>query len=103
LGRFDTNGKPVDMPGHSATLVVLGTMLLWFGWYGFNPGSVLHITTVGYAEIVGRAAVTTTLSGAACAMTCLVTSMVRITLNLNPKPYNVPSHIHGAHYPKPKL
>ena len=32
LGRFDSNGKPVDMPGHSATLVVLGTCLLWFGW-----------------------------------------------------------------------
>lgn len=34
MGRFDSNGKPVDMPGHSATLVVLGTVLLWFGWYG---------------------------------------------------------------------
>jgi Amt family ammonium transporter len=32
LGRFDSNGQPVDMPGHSATLVVLGTCLLWFGW-----------------------------------------------------------------------
>jgi Amt family ammonium transporter len=31
LGRFDSNGNPVDMPGHSATLVVLGTVLLWFG------------------------------------------------------------------------
>lgn len=34
LGRFDSSGKPVDMPGHSPTLVVLGTVLLWFGWYG---------------------------------------------------------------------
>ena len=32
MGRFDSNGNPVDMPGHSATLVVLGTVLLWFGW-----------------------------------------------------------------------
>ncbi len=32
MGRFDSYGKPVDMPGHSATLVVLGTVLLWFGW-----------------------------------------------------------------------
>lgn len=37
LGRFDMNGKPVPMPGHSAILVVLGTMLLWFGWYGEWP------------------------------------------------------------------
>lgn len=34
LGRFDMNGAPVHMPGHSAILVVLGTCLLWFGWYG---------------------------------------------------------------------
>ena len=65
MGRFDSNGNPVDMPGHSATLVVLGTVLLWFGWYGFNPGSMIFINSVNYAMVVGRAAVTTTLSGAA--------------------------------------
>jgi ammonium transporter, Amt family len=32
LGRFDASGRPVDMPGHSAVLVVLGTVILWFGW-----------------------------------------------------------------------
>ena len=32
MGRFDSNGNPVEMPGHSATLLVLGTVLLWFGW-----------------------------------------------------------------------
>ena len=32
IGRFDSDGKPVEMPGHSAILVVLGTVLLWFGW-----------------------------------------------------------------------
>eukprot|EP00983_Pelagomonas_calceolata_P099341 1158446-Pelagomonas_calceolata.AAC.8 len=32
LGRFDSQGKPVDMPGHSVVLTVLGTVLLWFGW-----------------------------------------------------------------------
>lgn len=41
LGRFDMHGNPVEMPGHSAVLSVLGTVLLWFGWYGFNPGSIL--------------------------------------------------------------
>ncbi|MBA0757357.1 hypothetical protein Gotri_020460, partial [Gossypium trilobum] len=39
VGRFDAFGKPVPMRGHNATLVVLGTFLLWFGWFGFNPGS----------------------------------------------------------------
>ncbi len=33
LGRFDSMGNPVDMPGHSVVLTVLGTVLLWFGWW----------------------------------------------------------------------
>ncbi|URD80137.1 Ammonium transporter [Musa troglodytarum] len=37
IGRFDHAGRSVNLRGHSATLVVLGTFLLWFGWYGFNP------------------------------------------------------------------
>ncbi|KAF8065460.1 AMT1-1 [Scenedesmus sp. PABB004] len=83
LGRFDSNGKPVDMPGHSATLVVLGTTLLWFGWYGFNPGSTLNIVNLAgknsswLYETSGRAAVTTTLSGGAGVITALITTFVR--------------------------
>eukprot|EP00879_Flechtneria_rotunda_P013286 GHRR01013874.1.p1 GENE.GHRR01013874.1~~GHRR01013874.1.p1 ORF type:complete len:375 (+),score=80.53 GHRR01013874.1:903-2027(+) len=83
LGRFDSNGKPVDMPGHSATLVVLGTCLLWFGWYGFNPGSTLNIVSplgsgsANFYLTSGRAAVTTTLSGAAGVLTALITTFVR--------------------------
>ncbi|MEW5305332.1 MAG: hypothetical protein WDW38_005628 [Sanguina aurantia] len=77
MGRFDSNGKPVDMPGHSPTLVVLGTVLLWFGWYGFNPGSQGSIVGHFNADTVGRVAVTTTLSGAAGALSCLITGFFR--------------------------
>nr|AAS55466.1 putative ammonium transporter [Chlamydomonas reinhardtii] len=77
MGRFDSNGQPVEMPGHSATLVVLGTVLLWFGWYGFNPGSQLIINYTASAAVVGRAAVTTTLSGAAGCLSCLLTAFLR--------------------------
>ncbi|PNH05672.1 Ammonium transporter 1 member 2 [Tetrabaena socialis] len=45
IGRFDASGKVNEMRGHSATLVVMGTFLLWFGFYGFNPGSNLTIAT----------------------------------------------------------
>mmetsp|Transcript_25762 Transcript_25762/g.56124 ORF Transcript_25762/g.56124 Transcript_25762/m.56124 type:complete len:537 (+) Transcript_25762:75-1685(+) len=77
MGRFDGNGKPVDMPGHSATLVVLGTVLLWFGWYGFNPGSMILANTSDYAQVIGRAAVTTTLAGSAGGVMGLVLSFAR--------------------------
>jgi ammonium transporter, Amt family len=44
-GRFydATSGKPLDVPkpfpGHSVSLQMLGTFILWFGWFGFNPVS----------------------------------------------------------------
>ncbi|KAL6210796.1 hypothetical protein ACLB2K_016028 [Fragaria x ananassa] len=70
IGRFDLEGRSVTMRGHSGTLVVLGTFLLWFGWYGFNAGSFFNILKVygdsgssyGQWSVVGRTAVTTTLA-----------------------------------------
>jgi Amt family ammonium transporter len=59
LGRWDS---PKDFEGHSSPLQVIGTFLLWFGWYGFNSGSTLFIH--GYARDAARAAVTTTISAA---------------------------------------
>lgn len=70
VGRFDAFGKSVSIKGHNATLVVLGTFLLWFGWFGFNPGSFNEIlvaypntTDQGNWTSIGRTAVTTTLAG----------------------------------------
>ncbi|CAM8975483.1 unnamed protein product [Rhodiola kirilowii] len=70
VGRFDAFGKPVPIRGHNATLVVLGTFLLWFGWFGFNPGSFNKVLVAypgsadqGNWTSVGRTAVTTTLAG----------------------------------------
>jgi Amt family ammonium transporter len=66
LGRKfkrDGGGMP---PGHNMTLAALGAVILWFGWYGFNPGSTLSAID---AEGIGRVATNTTL--AACAG-CLV-------------------------------
>jgi ammonia channel protein AmtB len=77
LGRFDSNGNPVDMPGHSATLVVLGTVLLWFGWFGFNPGSTLIITSDVTGRVAARAAVCTCLSGCAGGIACLINGFRR--------------------------
>ncbi|KAF5204215.1 Ammonium transporter 1 member [Thalictrum thalictroides] len=79
IGRFDHSGRSVALRGHSASLVVLGTFLLWFGWYGFNPGSFLQIaksygdgsTYYGQWSAIGRTAVTTTLAGSTAALTTL--------------------------------
>ncbi|KAG2428008.1 hypothetical protein HXX76_011994 [Chlamydomonas incerta] len=71
IGRFDASGKVNEMKGHSATLVVMGTFLLWFGFYGFNPGSNLTISTKASAIVVSRVAVTTTLSAGAAGLTGL--------------------------------
>jgi len=71
-GRFDVNGRPVAMPGHNAALVVLGTFILWVGWYGFNPGSMLAVFGSVNSEVVARAAVTTTLAAASGGCTAMV-------------------------------
>ncbi|OSX80976.1 hypothetical protein BU14_0027s0002 [Porphyra umbilicalis] len=53
IGRFDSNGKPVAIAGHSASLVVLGTLLLCTGAFGFNAGSMLHVATRADHELFG--------------------------------------------------
>jgi Amt family ammonium transporter len=41
IGRYNGQGKPIPIPGHSISLAVLGAFILWFGWFGFNGGSAL--------------------------------------------------------------
>lgn len=62
IGRFGPDGTPEDMRGHSQPLVVLGTFILWFGWYGFNPGSYLITDSAIASEVIARTAVTTTMA-----------------------------------------
>jgi len=74
-GRF-VNGQVNAFPGHSLPLGVLGVFILWFGWYGFNPGSTLGLSG-GLADIAARVAVTTTLAATAGGVTATVLSWVR--------------------------
>jgi Amt family ammonium transporter len=70
-GRFDPlTGEIQDpMPPHNTALVVLGTFILWFGWYGFNPGSTL---TIASDVVAAKSAVTTTMSACGGAVTNLI-------------------------------
>jgi Amt family ammonium transporter len=63
IGRFNKDGSANGMPGHNIPRGVLGTIILFFGWFGFNPGSSLAFTGTG-REMAVLAAVNTLLAGA---------------------------------------
>lgn len=69
LGKYGPDGKPRPIPGHDTTIVMLGTFILAFGWFGFNPGSTLAGTDNRIAII----AVNTMLAGAAASVGTLIT------------------------------
>jgi Amt family ammonium transporter len=60
IGKF-RNGKAVPIPGHSIPLAILGVLILWVGWMGFNPGSFMNAVGVNFADV----AVNTNLAAAA--------------------------------------
>ena len=64
-GRFGADGKPRALPGHNLPIATLGAFILWVGWYGFNPGSVLAIASADASIEVMTVAVNTTLAAAA--------------------------------------
>jgi len=60
-GKYGEDGRPRAIPGHSMPLVGLGILILFIGWFGFNPGSTLNATDGRFAEV----AMVTLLGGTA--------------------------------------
>ena len=64
IGKFNKDGSANAIPGHSISLGVLGTIILFFGWFGFNPGSSLGFLG-GFRNLAVLAAANTLMAGAA--------------------------------------
>lgn len=61
IGKFNPDGSANAIAGHSIPLASLGVFILWFGWFGFNPGSTL---SVGDGNLIARVAINTNLAAA---------------------------------------
>jgi len=87
---FMENGKKRAhaIPGHNIPLAALGVFILWFGWFGFNPGSQLAAAGTDNAKAISHIFITTNLAAAAGAVTAMVVTWMKykrpglsITLN----------------------
>jgi Amt family ammonium transporter len=68
LGKYGKDGKVHAIPGHSLLAATIGCFILWFGWFGFNPGSTMAVT-----PDIAIIAVTTNTAAAAAALSATVT------------------------------
>ncbi|MBI1813043.1 ammonium transporter [Candidatus Peregrinibacteria bacterium] len=75
IGKFNKDGSANAIPGHSISLGVLGAIILFFGWFGFNPGSALGFTG-GLRNLATIAAVNTLMAGAAGGTAAMLTMWV---------------------------
>jgi Amt family ammonium transporter len=78
LGKYGPGKQVNAIPGHNIGIATLGMFILWFGWYGFNPGSTLALTGGG-AALAAKVAVNTTLSAAAGGVAAVIYSKILTT------------------------
>jgi len=73
IGKFGRDRQPNAIPGHSMPLAQLGVLILWFGWFGFNPGSTLQALNLHFADVV----IVTNLAAAAGALSAMTVIYLR--------------------------
>ncbi len=79
IGKFDSQGRPKALTAHHVPMVIVGTFILAFGWFGFNPGSTLAGTDLRISYVV----VNTMLAGIVGALSSMVVLMMK---GLKPDP-----------------
>jgi len=77
IGKFGKDGRANPIPGHNIPFAVLGTIILWFGWFGFNPGSTLGGDFGGFGYFA-YVALTTNIAAAAGAVTGMCVAWVKL-------------------------
>jgi Amt family ammonium transporter len=77
IGKFGADGRPNAIPGHNMAFTTLGVIILWFGWFGFNPGSTLGVD-FGGVGFFAYVALNTNLAAAAGVVGAVVTSWLVI-------------------------
>ncbi|MCK5068457.1 MAG: ammonium transporter [Bacteroidales bacterium] len=88
IGKYSKEGKARAIPGQNLALGALGVFILWFGWFGFNPGSQLAASGSANASAISHIFITTNLAAAAGAVTAMVLTWVKykrpgLSLTLN--------------------
>lgn len=77
IGKYDKDGTPHAIPGHSLTLGALGVFILWFAWFGFNGCSTLGMTGDDTIVSASNIFVTTNLAAAVATCTVMILTWVR--------------------------
>ena len=100
-GRFyDEDGNPLEtpaeFPAHSVALQILGTFILWFGWFGFNPGSALAIANQGSADTAALCAATTTIAAASGCVSAMFTDTIIDMMATGEASYDLTMAMNGA-------
>ena len=88
LGKYGKDGKSKAIPGHNLTLACLGVFILWFGWFGFNPGSQLAAAGYGDQTVISHVFLTTNLAACTGGFLALIVSWIKygkpsLSLTLN--------------------
>jgi Amt family ammonium transporter len=84
IGKYSAEGKPQAIPGHNMTAATIGCLILWLGWFGFNPGSTMSVMPDAIAHIcvtTNTAAAVATLTATATAWIMLGKPDIGMTLN----------------------